>query len=58
MDIKQLENCEAQMPTSFLEELYQSYIIALAMVRPEEEPICKKDFIKSFAVAFVPQSID
>lgn len=52
MDVKRLEDCEAIMPTSFLEEMYQSYIIALAMVAPDEEPVCKKDFIASLAVIF------
>lgn len=51
MDIRQLEDCKAKMPTSFLEEMYQSYVIALAMVAPEE-PVCKKDFISSLAVIF------
>lgn len=52
MNIRQLEDCKAKMPTSFLEEMYQSYVIALAMVAPEEEPVCKKDFISSLAVIF------
>lgn len=52
MDIRQLEDCKAKMPTSFLEEMYQSYVISLAMVAPEEEPVCKKDFISSLAVIF------
>lgn len=42
MDIRQLEDCKAKMPTSFLEEMYQSYVISLAIVAPEEEPVCKK----------------
>lgn len=56
MDIRKLEDCKATMPTSFLEEMYQSYVIALAMMAPEEEPVCKKDFIASLAVIFKKQT--
>lgn len=56
MDVKRLEDCKAKMPTSFLEEMYQSYVISLAMVAPEEEPVCKKDFISSLAVIFKKSS--